>query len=365
MRVKECLKVITCVLASVATRALSDALHLPGFYDLVGTYLMPELVKGRRGWLLTILVSVITPTILVLYYSPYLVAIWIYPIVAITYLVIRKYSRALGALVSSVTYSILWFVLYASLSHTYQYLPAMVFTRGFAVLTLSALASYLVASLTSTIGSRLGRELRASELAVTTAVLIVVTMASYGVVWIQEYSLASKFPEVQGFKLFRTHKMDLVWLPIGVKGVNTYYYPIDRFKRGSPGYQVWVGMYWVQGRFDPRDVGLVSQFAKWDQNFWLGIHGCPNPYTYVDLVKNVTTYNYHGIKAYLMYGGMVSRSDVKPYEEVVLRGFFITYYDPRTDHTAVIYACATKENYHKMISKLWEIVQSWEVGKVR
>ncbi len=354
------MRVTVCVLASVTARVLSDALHLPGFYDLVGTYLAPKLVRGR-SWLWTLVVSIATPLVLTLYYGHYLVATWIYPIVAITYLLIRKYSEALGALVSSCTYSILWFILYASLSHTYSYLPSMIFSRGFAVLTLSALASYLVSLVTTSVGSRLGREVGVKGLGVATTVLIATALTSYAVVWVQEYSLASKFPEVEGFKLFRTHKMDLVWLPIGVKGVNTYYYPLDRFRRGSPGYQVWVGMYWVQGRFDPRDVGLVSQFAKWDQNFWLGIHGCPNPYTYVDLVKNVTTYDYHGIKAYLMYGGMVSRSDVSPYEEVVLRGFFITFYDPRTDHTAVIYACSTKSNYGVMISKLWEVVRSWGV----
>ncbi len=63
-----------------------------------------------------------------------------------------------------------------------------------------------------------------------------------------------------------------------------------------------------------------------------------------------------------MYGGMISRSDVEPYEEVKLRGFFITFYDPQRDRTAIICACSTEENYDKMISKLWEVVNSWNLG---
>ncbi len=155
--------------------------------------------------------------------------------------------------------------------------------------------------------------------------------------------------------------MDFVWLPIGEKGINNYYYPVDRFDRGSKGYQVWIGMYWVQGYHDPSDVGLVSEFAIWDQNFWLGMHGCPKPYTYVDLVENITVIDYQGYQAYYMYGGIVSRSDVEPYEEVVLRGFFITFYDKERDRTIIIYACATQDNIDELVSELQSIVNGWSL----
>ncbi|RLG39800.1 MAG: hypothetical protein DRO05_07995 [Thermoproteota archaeon] len=63
-----------------------------------------------------------------------------------------------------------------------------------------------------------------------------------------------------------------------------------------------------------------------------------------------------------MYGGMITPSDVKPHEEVWIEGFFITFYDEKADRTAIIYACATKENLPEMISELWELVNSWELG---
>ena len=136
--------------------------------------------------------------------------------------------------------------------------------------------------------------------------------------------------------------MDFVRLPLGEKGINNYYYPETRFTRGSKGYQVWIDMYWVQGYLGTADAGLVSQFAIWDQNFWLGSHGSTDPYTYVDLVENISKIGYKSYNAYLMYGGMVSRSDVGPCEEAVLRGFFITYYDAKRDRTVIINAYATK-----------------------
>lgn len=62
---------------------------------------------------------------------------------------------------------------------------------------------------------------------------------------------------------------------------------------------------------------------------------------------------------YLMYGGMLTLSDVEPYEEVWLEGFFITFYDEDLDRTAIIYACATKENLPSVVDEFWDLVNSW------
>ncbi len=71
-----------------------------------------------------------------------------------------------------------------------------------------------------------------------------------------------------------------------------------------------IGMYWIQGRHDIADIGLVSQFAIWDQNFLLGAHDCPKPCTYIDVVYNTTKINYKRYNAWLMEGGVISRSDI-------------------------------------------------------
>ncbi len=349
--------VLVCVAASFAARVASDALHVSGFYDSVGAYLAGFVLP----WWLAAPVGLLVFLVLTAYYKVYLYVCWIGLLSALVGLVARRLEKRVGGLVlllapvAGLVYAVSWFLFYAWLANLWSYLPVLLGSRGFAVLFTDSMLCFVAAYAVS---ERLGRA-GARLLYAMLAVLAVVAVVSWAYVCWSDYFVGSWFGEKSGWLLFRTHKMDLVWLPMGAKGTNTYYYPVDRFKRGSPGYQVWVGMYWVQGRHDIRDVGLVSQFAIWDQNVWLGVHGCPEPYTYVDLVVNITETKFHGFKAYLMYGGMVSRSDVKPYEEVRLRGFFITFYDPGTDHTGIVYACATEENYDKMIDVLWEIVKSF------
>ncbi len=355
MREKTILIIVLSILASLAARTLADALHIPGFYDSIGIFIASMTLTP----LYSLLASIASYLLLAVYYKVYVFALWIPVILSIAVIVVRRFEklRYISAMVLALLYSTLWFILYMSLTHTWNYVATIFRSRGFMVLTLDALFCYITAlGLHNAISKA-----RRSTLIVSVALLIIVAAISWIAVYYSDFSIASLFPEHKGWLLFRTHKMDFVWLPLGVKGTNTYYYPIDRFKRGSPGYQVWVGMYWVQGYHDPRDVGLVSEFAKWDQNVWLGLHGCNHPYTYVDLVKNITIITFKGYKAFLMYGGMISRSDVKPYEQVTLRGFFITFYDPKTDHTAIIYACSTRENYNKMIKLLWRIVNSWRI----
>ncbi len=347
-------EIVISLLGSLLGRTLSDALHISGFYDSLGPYL--------AGLSLPLPVALIVSTasflLLSLYYKVYLFLIWLPPILAL----LGRLSKRFGLLISiptSLIYALLWFITYFSLSHTWDYFWILLGSRGFVVLTLDSLISFVIAySFTKMCLPRIKKSKRLF-IGITMFMVIVIVVSWAYTRW-SDYFVGKYFEEVNGWKLFKTHKMDIVWLPMGSKGTNTYYYPVDRFTRGSPGYQVWFGMYWIQGKHDIRDVGLISQFAIWDQNFWLGIHGCPKPYTYVDLVKSVKEIVFAGHKAMIMYGGMVSRSDVKPYEEVKLRGFFITFYDPNSDHTAIIYGCATEENYPKMIKVLEKMVNELE-----
>jgi len=345
----------SALLLSLATRILSDALHVPGFYDTTGVYMACLALPAP----LALIESLVTPLLLTLYYKAYLVAIWVYPLTAAVFLAARRaWSRlpVLTVLAPAFTYATSWFIVYVSFGHLWSYLPLLLHSRGYITLFMDALASMAIGYTWSRLlGGRSTRTLAAACIA-----FAAVAAASYAAVAANGWASASWFPSFRGYLEFH-HKMDFVWLPLGAKGINNYYYPVTRFQRGAPGYQVWIGMYWVQGRYDPADVGVVSAFAVWDQNFWLGTHGCPNPYTYVDLVRNVTVIDFHGHRAYLMYGGMVSRSDVKPYEEVRLRGFFITYYDASRDRTAIIYACATQENIGRMMQTLWRIVKAWRI----
>ncbi len=343
------------ILASLLGRTLSDALHISGFYDSLSPYLAGLLLPLP----LAIIVSIISYIILIAYYKVYLFLLWMPPLLTLFGWLAKKRDSVLIAIPASLVYALLWFLLYVYLSHTWHYLPILLGSRGFVVLILDSLASFIIAyAFAKRCIPRLKRSRKLFVALLTFTIIIIVVSWAY-TSW-NDYFVGNYFPEIRGWKLFRTHKMDIVWLPMGSKGTNTYYYPIDRFDRNSTGYQVWFGMYWIQGRHDIKDVGLISQFAIWDQNFWLGIHGCPKPYTYVDLVKSVKEITFAGHKAVLMYGGMVSRSDVKPYEEVKLRGFFITFYDAKSDHTAIIYGCATEKNYPKMIKVLEEMVKELE-----
>jgi len=353
--------IVLGILISFTARLVSDAVHVPGFYDLTGIY-FSILVLGT---LPSLAVAILAPLALSIYYVIYLPAALIYVIIGVLFFVIRRKAfryMYVFAVVFAFIYALLWFVLYGVISNTLMYMRLFIGMRGFWILVADALISFLVAYVAYlAVGKRLST-CSTKWLLVGVVALLIVMSASWGYVSVNEWGITKGFTDHDWLKRFHT-KMDFVWLPLGEKGINNYYYPHDRFERSSPGYQVWIGMYWVQGYRDPKDLGLVAEFAIWDQNFWLGIHGCKEPYTYVDLVENITEMEFNGYKAYLMYGGMVSRSDVEPYEEVVLRGFFITFYDPVRDRTAIVYACSTEENLNKMISKLWEVVNSWNLRK--
>lgn len=347
------------ILYSIVARLLSDALHIPGFYDSLGVFLASLMLPLK--WAITAFILV--PLVLSSYYAVYLIAIWIYVLIGLIYWIMeRKVGGKLGIsayILVPLVYALSWLILYSYYSHTFKYFGLYFRMKGFYILLFDAVVSMCLAKVfVSVFGAHGTLDFNVRRLGIAIFLGILIIGISFYVIQVNEWSITTAFPEVNGYLKFH-HKMDFVWLPLGEKGINNYYYPETRFTRGSSGYQVWIGMYWIQGYHDITDVGLVSQFAIWDQNFWLGTHGSPDPYTYVDLVENISKIDYKGYQAYLMYGGMISRSDVEPHEEVVLRGFFITYYDAEKDRTAIIYACATEENIDKVMDELEGIVNSW------
>ena len=175
----------------------------------------------------------------------------------------------------------------------------------------------------------------------------------------QDTVLVENMPKPQGWKFFVT-RMDFVWAPMGVRGTNNYYYPDGRFNKSDPGYQVWVGVYWVEGHYGIYG-NIVKEheifaFSILDQNAWLSLHGMKNPVTKVHNITGSAWGTFKGYKALFMNGSYDSYSDVPPYEEVVLVGFFIVFYVPKYDRTAIIYACAVDEYYSQMEPILWSLV---------
>ena len=340
-------------LLGIVARIASDAIHIPGYYDSLGAMC----VSTSLGPFPSLLAGLITGALLIPYYEAYMAAFWIPGTTALVYGFLRKKGYpALGTLLSSLVYVLGWSTVYCLATGTWGSIRSYLLTKGALILYLDI----FVCSSAAEIYSRVGKPSRKAL-----AIMGLASLVAIGGFWTvakgNEWSIAEAFPEREGWEKFHS-KMDLVWIWMGEKGINNYYYPETRFDREKSGYQVWVGLYWVQGWHDVADVSLDSEFAVWDQNFWNGVHGVKNPYTYVIDVHNITEIDFKGYKAYLMYGGMITLSDIEPYEEVWIEGFFITFYDEEADRTAIIYACATKENLPKMINELWDLVNSWKLG---
>ncbi|HIE23692.1 MAG TPA: hypothetical protein EYP68_05635 [Candidatus Korarchaeota archaeon] len=337
----------------VVARIASDAMHISGFYDSLGAMCASTSI----GPIPSLLTGIISGVLLIPYYEVYLAAFWIPGLTGLVYgLLRRKGYPTLGAVLSSLVYVLGWAIVYCLATGTWGSISSYLLTKGALVLYLDV----FICSAISEVYVKMGKPSVKALL-----VMGLVSLAAIGGFWTvtkgNEWGIVEAFPEREGWMKFHS-KMDLVWIWMGEKGINNYYYPETRFDREKPGYQVWVGLYWVQGWHDVADVSLDSEFAVWDQNFWNGIHGAKDPYTYVIDVHNITKINFKGYRAYLMYGGMITQSDVEPYEEVWIEGFFITFYDNKADRTAIIYACATKENLPKIIDELWDLVNSWKLG---
>ena len=348
------------VLLGVTARIVSDVLHLPGYYTSSGAIAMSFFFSPLWGFLSGILSGLM----LAAYYNVYVIAFWIPGIVgAIAGYTCRKTHPLLGAVVAGFMQLIGWTIVYVLIGGVPYRILWYWSQRGSLVLLLDGIISTAMGlGLVFLLPRMIARYSSAKTTTILSGILLIVLALAAITVYYNEWGIVGAFPEHDGYVKVHT-KMDLVWIWMGEKGINNYYYPETRFTRGSPGYQVWIGLYWVQGYHDVRDVSLISQFAIWDQDFWLRLHGCSDPYTYVIRVWNITEIEFKGYDAYLMYGSMVTRSDVKPYEEIVLDGFFITYYDSVHDRTAIIYAAATHENFKHMKQELWNIVNSWNLVK--
>jgi len=333
-------------LLGVAGRLLGDALHVPGYFDSIGA--ASAAVSGPAWGLLSGLLS---GALLIPYYKAYMIGLAAPALMGLIYGLLRERYRVLGSLAAALAYVLSWAAAYCAATGAWARVPAFLQTRGAFILMLDAV-------LCAGLGEIFGRVSTPRGALALTLASLAVAGASWAVVQRNEWGVVSRFSDRPGWERFHT-KMDLVWIWMGGKGINNYYYPETRFERGEPGYQVWVGLYWIQGRRDVKDVSLVSEFAVWDQNFWLGAHGAPDPYTYVVDVWNITETEFWGHRAYLMYGGMLTKSDVAPYEEVWIEGFFITFYDEELDRTGIVYACALRDVLPEMKDELWALVRSW------
>ena len=337
-----------------ATRILADALHLPGYMDSLGSLISASIGGPLAGGLSGLL----TGLLLYKYYQIYLLG-WIGAALAgVTYGYLkRKGFPVVGIGLASLSYVAGWVIVYCLATHTWSRSLMYFETNGAMILALDTLFCGLIAELLS---KKLGKNISLKSVGLVICIALIVGGVSWFSVRTNEWGITNGFPEREGYLKFHT-KMDIVWIWIGGKGINNFYYPNDRFTRGSPGYQVWIGLYWIQGKRDIEDVSLVSMYAVWDQNFWNSIHGVRKPYTYVNLVRNISKINFKGLDAYLMYGGMVTQSDVEPYEQVQLEGFFITFYDEENDRTGIVYACSLSGEFEHMVGELWDVVNSWNL----
>ncbi|RLG39801.1 MAG: hypothetical protein DRO05_08000 [Thermoproteota archaeon] len=212
-------------------------------------------VSTTLGPLPSLFSGIISGILLIPYYQAYIAAFWIPGVTAMVYGWIRKKGHpTLGSLISSLIYVLGWSVVYCIATGTWGNIKSYLMTRG-------ALLLYLDIFICSSIGelcSKMGRSRRA--LIALTLVSLVAIGGSWIVVKGNEWGITKAFPEREGWEKFHS-KMDLVWIWMGEKGINNYYYPKTRFDRGEPGYRVWVGLYWVQGWHDVKDVSLDSIFA--------------------------------------------------------------------------------------------------------
>ena len=354
------------VLASLCllTRSLVDLAHLPLYLDTTGV-LVASMVLGPLHGLLTALIASL---FLSAYYAAYA---FLTPFLCLLGFVfgylyrrgnrIALLSVPLGALI----YQVGWLCVYTSVMGVWEEFGSYMASAGgfglLADLTISAFVASLISEAIGRSRERLKNIETHSWLLLATAIsLLILAPVSAILNTASEEVFKEDFPEEEGY-IFRCTRMDLVWLPMWCKGTNYYYYPEDRFDRKAPGYQVWIGMYWVQGRI-PLTVETVAMFAIWDQNAWLRLHGCPRPYTTIAIVENITEITFKGYKAKLMYGSLYTRSDVEPYEDLRLDGFFIVFYDAGRDRTGIIYACATQENFEDYLPELWRVVNKFPIG---
>ena len=350
---------------SLLTRALSDVVHAPLYLDATGTFAASTLLGPYHGALTGLLSGIF----LTAYYQAYVLMT---PLLAILGLIMGYLCKRganwilIGAFISALFYQLSWLSVYTAVFGVWSYFGSYLTSRGGYGLLADAFTSIFIASLLvegmrRAQGALRTARMRAAAILAAVSIIILATPVVAVLEVSSEEEFKGSFPRDANY-VFVCTRMDLVWLPMWRKGTNYYYYPHDRFDRASPGYQVWIGMYWIQG-YVPLSVETVAMFAIWDQNAWLRLHGCPAPYTTIAIVENITDVTFKGHRAKLMYGSLYTRSDVGPdYEHLRLDGFFIAFYDAERDRTGIIYACATEENFKAYVGELWRMVRLFPLG---
>ena len=271
--------------------------------------------------------------------------------------VLRGIAILVLPLVYFVDYSILFF--YPFVPHLSQYInPLNLFSEKL----LDSIISISLISILVDRGIRIDfrKEISGIKLAPILFILLLIpTPLLVNVDRSSDYALDGRIPVPEGWTYVIT-RMDMVWAPSGAKGVNYYLYPPGRFNSSDIGYQVWFGVYWIQGKYglgegDSYDENAIYAFSIIDQDVWLGLHGYKHPVTRVHAVHKIYWGTLDGYKALYMFGSYESQSDVPPYEDVILEGFLIVLYIPSYDRTAIVYACATDYNWPKMNDTLWSL----------
>lgn len=363
------------VLLNLTLHFILDNLHMPIFLDKVGILLMAY----SFGPVSAVIVGVVTSLILTLT-DPF------YVFRTVTWIAIglvwgfgfsyakRKRSDII-LIVIALLGSIIVYLSDLTVFITTMYFPfkedVLPYTRWFNLFTAQAVDA-LISFIFGLIILRAAgitkfteeKDLELKFKAVFIIILMILTPILMYVSYVNETALVPYLPKKEGW-VFVNVRMDFVWAPMGVKGSNNYYYPEGRFNRSDPGYQVWFGLYWVQGRFGIYDDTYVQEeifaFSILDQDTWLSLHGHKTPVTKVHNITGVAWGTFKGYRALFMNGSYESQSDVPPYEDVILVGFFIVFYMPKYDRTVIIYACAVDRYYHIMEPILWEMAKSIEL----
>ncbi|MGQ4834241.1 MAG: hypothetical protein ACP6IS_10160 [Candidatus Asgardarchaeia archaeon] len=360
------------VFVNVFFHYLSDVLHLPLFIDKAGILI----AVFSFGPVTAVIVSVITALIIALTDPFYLFQIGIWVVLGILWGLGIHFSKirhsnkiAIGFILLS---AVLVYLLELSTFTAVMYYPfkddVLPYVKTLNLFTLQAIdtiVSFVIGYfILYSFEVRQIYERKDLEMPLKGLFLIIIIVAaSYlgFVSYSQDTALVPYLPKKEGW-VFVNVRMDFVWAPIGVKGSNNYYYPEGRFNRSDPSYQVWFGLYWVQGHYgvygDKYDQNEIFSFSILDQDTWLSLHGYKKPHTTVRSVDGVAWGTFKGYRALFMNGSYNSQSDVPPYEDVVLVGFFIVFYMPEFDRTVIIYACAVDKYYNTMEPILWEMAYS-------
>ncbi len=356
------------VLFSIAAHFMTDLFHFPIYLDKIGIFLA-ALVLGPfyallAGIFLGLSVASINPFWVILFFIPGIVGLfWGFSLKS--GLEQSMFKHVLWAIIGGALFAGIYFIMFSLLMYNPLVEHVLPYTRIFNEFTLQfidAIICYFVGFLIYVVYTNYIHVEQNKMIKILPIIFIIIGAAitfpaRFGVV-AEDTMLVPNFPKPAGY-IFTNVRMDVVWAPLGLRGTNNYLYPVQRFNRSDPGYQVWFGVYWVQGRYgiygDQYVMNEILAFSILDQNTWISLHGYHTPKTTVHHVDGVAWGTFDGYPALFMNGSYDTQSDVYPYEDVTLQGFQIVLYIPKLDRTAIIYACSTMDNWGVMGPELWNL----------